>query len=343
MHLLQSIYDVLRPILFKLDAEKAHYLTLNALNILNGFGLLSERSLNLKNKNKNNISEYACLGLTFKNRVGLAAGLDKNADYVDALAKLGFGFIEVGTVTPKPQNGNSTPRLWRIEKKMSIINRMGFNNKGVDYLINNIQYCKWVKQGGIVGINIGKNALTPLNKAHEDYLICLNKVYNYASYITVNISSPNTVGLRDLQTGNNFIDLLRFIKIRQLELADKYHKYVPVLIKISPDLNIESLHAIADSLVYYKIDGIIATNTTINHTQVPDHEKQEGGLSGMLLKSQADWILTELAKYLCGQLPIIGVGGVSTADDVNEKIHLGASLVQLYTGFIYNGPKLIAK
>jgi dihydroorotate dehydrogenase len=339
MHLLQTIYNILRPALFKLDAEKAHYLSLNALNALHYSGLLSKRKLHLENQTYNSACTY--FGLNFKNRIGLAAGLDKNACYIDALAKLGFGFIEVGTVTPEPQSGNAMPRLWRVSEQLSIINRMGFNNNGVDALVRNVQKSKWVKNGGILGINIGKNAVTPLNLACNDYLICLNKVYNYASYITVNISSPNTVGLRDLQTGDSFIDLVKNIKLRQLELADKYQKYVPVLIKIAPDLNIESIHAIADNLTYHKIDGVIATNTTINQSALSENRRQEGGLSGLLLQSQANWVLRTLAMHIQDKIPIIGVGGIITSNDVHEKIRLGASLVQLYTGFIYNGPKLI--
>ncbi|MFM2343988.1 MAG: dihydroorotate dehydrogenase [Pseudomonadota bacterium] len=332
------LYNILKPLLFKLDAEVSHNLTLKSLKILNCLGLL-KLIANVSNINTNQSKQV--LGIHFKNKIGLAAGLDKNGDYIDVLGNLGFGFIEIGTVTPKPQGGNPKPRLWRIQDKNSIINKMGFNNKGVDYLVNNVKKSQWVKHGGVIGINIGKNASTSIEDANSDYLICLEKVYNYASYITVNISSPNTSGLRNLQSGDAFSALLKCIKEKQNDLSKIHSKYVPIFIKIAPDLSEQDVKFIADSLIGYKIDGVIATNTTIDKSMLPEHQRFEGGLSGNLVKNQSNYILEILAREINGKIPIIGVGGIESSQDANHKIKLGASLVQVYSGLIYQGPSLV--
>ncbi len=342
------LYNLIKPLLFKLDAELSHTLSLKFLNTLHKLKILKllckacYYTNSIPNTNQKAI-HINILGINFKNKIGLAAGLDKNGDYIDALGELGFGFIEIGTVTPKPQLGNTRPRLWRIEKYHSIINRMGFNNKGVDYLIENVRKSKWVKNGGILGINIGKNASTKIENANQDYIISLEKIYNYASYITVNISSPNTEGLRDLQSGNAFCQLLECIKSKQNELSIINNKYVPIFIKIAPDLSEADVNFIANSLILYKIDGVIAANTTIDKSMLPEQYRHEGGLSGKLLQSQSNYILKTLAEHLKGKIPIIGVGGIADPLDAVEKINLGADLVQIYSGLIYEGPRLIQK
>ena len=327
------LYNLLRSLLFKMDAEKSHHFSLHSLKAL--------KNLNLLGNTYEQNQEFKILGLNFKNKIGLAAGLDKNGEYIDALGALGFGFIEIGTVTPKAQGGNNLPRLWRLPEYESIINRMGFNNYGVDFLIKNVKNSIWVKQGGIIGINIGKNAATSLDNALTDYLICLEKVYNYASYIVVNISSPNTNNLRDLQKGNNFLELLQGLKQKQQQLNLKYQKYVPILIKIAPDLEEQEIQDIAKNLIYFEIDGVVSSNTTIDKSSLPQDLRYEGGLSGALLKNKSDNILEKLNSYINKHIPIIGVGGIMSAEDCSNKFNLGADLVQLYSGFIYNGPKLI--
>jgi dihydroorotate dehydrogenase len=280
------------------------------------------------------------MGIDFPNPVGLAAGLDKNGDYIDALAALGFGFIEIGTITPRPQAGNPQPRLFRIPEAHAIINRMGFNNLGVDHLVSQVQKAKFK---GVLGINIGKNFDTPVENAADDYVHCLEKVYDYASYVAVNISSPNTQGLRSLQTGSAFADLLQQLKQTQARLAEQYGHYVPLAVKIAPDLQDEDIEYIAEQLVQHQIDGVIATNTTITRTGIEglDLAAETGGLSGKPLKALSSYTLSRLAQALAGRIPIIGVGGISEGSDAAEKIMAGASLVQVYTGFIYQGAQLI--
>jgi len=281
------------------------------------------------------------MGLTFDNPVGLAAGLDKDGEAIDAFGAMGFGFIEVGTVTPRPQPGNDKPRLFRVIPAEGIINRMGFNNKGVDHLIENVKKSKYK---GILGINIGKNKDTPLENGKDDYLICMDKVYPYAGYIAVNISSPNTPGLRQLQYGAALDELLAALKNRQLELAEKHGKYVPLTVKIAPDLSNEEISQVAESLIRNKIDGVIATNTTLDRDMIFDmpHAAETGGLSGRPLQAKSTAFIRELAKQLNGAMPIIGVGGIDSPLAAREKLDAGAQLVQVYSGFIYKGPKLVS-
>lgn len=328
------MYALIKPLLFSLPPEIAHHLSLNGLQAL------AKLQLSPLLLSKPSHTPCEVMGLTFPNRVGLAAGLDKNGEYIDGLAALGFGFIEVGTVTPRPQAGNPSPRLFRLPQAQAIINRMGFNNHGVDALINNVKKAKF---NGILGINIGKNFDTPLEKAEQDYLVCLEKVYPYADYITVNLSSPNTKGLRELQHGQALAQLLNVLKIRQQQLTDKHDKYVPLVIKIAPDLSDDEIASIAHSLLEYKVDGVIATNTTNSRPDVADlpNGQQQGGLSGAPLYTQSTQVLRTLATQLQGQIPIIGVGGISDSHHAQAKLDAGASLVQVYTGLIYQGPALI--
>jgi len=280
------------------------------------------------------------MGIEFPNPVGLAAGLDKNGAYIDALAGQGFGFIEIGTITPRPQAGNPHPRLFRLPKAKAIINRMGFNNDGVDKLIENVKAAKFK---GVLGINIGKNADTPVEKAVDDYLICLEKVYNYASYITVNISSPNTKNLRSLQSGDALTELLETLKNRQLELAQEHQHYVPLVLKVAPDLEAEDIAFIAKQLLQYKIDGLIVTNTTLSREGVEglEHAEEAGGLSGAPVFEKSTACLAAFAEELKGQIPLIGVGGILSGADALAKKKAGASLVQVYSGLIYTGPELV--
>ena len=271
------------------------------------------------------------MGIEFPNPVGLAAGLDKNGAYIDALAAMGFGFIEIGTITPRPQAGNPQPRLFRIPEAKAIINRMGFNNDGVDQLIENVKSSKFK---GILGINIGKNADTPVENAVDDYLICLEKVYHYASYITVNISSPNTKNLRSLQSGDALTELLETLKQRQLELAEQYHHYVPLVLKVAPDLTEEDIEFIANQLLQFKIDGLIVTNTTLSRVGVESlpYGNEAGGLSGAPVFEKSTECLRQFAKRLNGQIPLIGVGGITQGEHALAKKDAGASLVQIYSG-----------
>ncbi|SDY34471.1 quinone-dependent dihydroorotate dehydrogenase [Nitrosomonas sp. Nm58] len=326
------LYRLLRPLLFTLDPETAHTLSLSALRHLQNSGLLPGRSFACKPRK--------IMGLDFPNPVGLAAGLDKDGAYIDALAKLGFGFIEVGTVTPRPQPGNPRPRLFRLPQAHAIINRMGFNNHGVDHLIENIKRSNFQ---GILGINIGKNFDTPVDKAAEDYLICLHKIYRYASYVTINISSPNTRNLRQLQNTAELDHLLHILKTEQTKLSDQHGKYTPLVVKIAPDLELPQLEAIALLLMKYRIDGVIATNTTISRQNL-DHlplSRETGGLSGAPLKTLSTQVIKKLHGLLQEAIPIIGVGGIMSAEDAKEKIEAGANLIQIYTGLIYHGPDLI--
>jgi len=282
------------------------------------------------------------MGLTFKNKLGTAAGIDKNGEYINALSKIGFGFIEVGTVTPLPQLGNPKPRIFRIISMEGIINRMGFNNLGIDNLINNIKKSNFK---GIIGVNIGKNKNTSIQNAIDDYLICMEKIYCHASYIAINISSPNTANLRNLQYGILFEDLLYKIKKKQNQLYKKYLKYVPIAIKISPDLSIKEVIHISKQLIKYEIDAVIATNTTSDHSLISTskNHSQEGGLSGLPLQKKSTDIISMLSKNLQKKIPIIGVGGINSINSAKEKITSGATLIQLYSGLVYHGPKLIKK
>ena len=282
------------------------------------------------------------MGLEFPNAVGLAAGLDKNAAHIDALAALGFGHIEVGTVTPRPQSGNPKPRLFRLPAAQAIINRMGFNNLGVDALVRNVQ-CSAYR--GILGINIGKNKDTPNAQAVEDYLLCLDKVYAHASYVTVNISSPNTQHLRELQKDEALDALLSSIKLRQAALAQQHGKYVPIALKIAPDLDDSQIAAIAALLMVHQVDAVIATNTTLARHAVHGlpHATEAGGLSGVPVRDASVRVVRALARHLRGAVPIIGVGGIVSGDDAVDKIAAGAQLVQLYTGLVYRGPRLISE
>ncbi|HEY8328294.1 MAG TPA: quinone-dependent dihydroorotate dehydrogenase [Rhodanobacter sp.] len=330
------MYDILRPLLFKLDAETAHRATLYALGVAQRSGFsqwIAKPPADLPTK---------VFGITFPNPVGLAAGLDKNAEHLDALDALGFGFIEVGTVTPKPQPGNDRPRLFRLPRHEAIINRMGFNNAGVDALVRNVQQSSY---HGVLGINIGKNKDTPNEKAVSDYLLCLTRVYEHASYVTVNISSPNTQGLRDLQeeaTLRRFISVLREAQER---LGSQHGRRKPMLLKIAPDLGEAELDAIAEVLLHTGIDGVICSNTTIDHAAVADdpHGSEVGGLSGKPLFDRSTAVLTGMHRRLQGRIPLIGVGGILDGSDAAEKMEMGASLVQLYSGLIYRGPPLVAE
>jgi len=326
--------QLIRSLLFKFDAEFSHDLTLKALSLSNKIGLLS--FLNPPNPCK----LRTVMGIPFQNPVGLAAGLDKNANHIDALGKLGFGFIEVGTITPRPQLGNPKPRLFRLPEVQGIINRFGFNNVGLDAAVENIRLSKYK---GVLGINIGKNFDTPIERAGEDYLLCMKKVYQYANYIAVNISSPNTKNLRDLQETKALNILLAQLKDEQTRLADYYGRYVPIALKISPDLTNKHLDAISKSIIKNRIDGVIATNTTISRELVSDlfNGKEAGGMSGKPLFKLSNSIIRELHARLQGEVPIIGVGGIFSGEDALEKINAGAELVQIYSGLVYQGRKLV--
>ena len=328
------MYDFLRPLLFKLDPEVAHGLTLYGLGVAQRSGFahwLAKRPADLPT---------TAFGITFPNPVGLAAGLDKNADHLDALATLGFGFIEVGTVTPRPQPGNDKPRMFRLAGHEAIINRLGFNNGGVEALVSNVQKAAY---RGVLGINIGKNKDTPNERAVDDYLICLRRVYEHASYITVNISSPNTQGLRDLQEEATLRRFITTLHEAQEQLGSQQGKRKPMLLKIAPDLAEAELDAIAEVLLDTGIDGIICTNTSIDHASVADDPQsaEMGGLSGKPLFDRATAVLAGMSKRLQGRIPLVGVGGILDGSNAAEKVEAGAALVQIYSGLIYRGPQLV--
>ena len=329
-------YPLLRPLLFSLDAEIAHNLTLNGLDFIHALGFTRMLGQHIE------CEPRSVMGIRFPNAVGLAAGLDKNGAHIEALSDLGFGFLEIGTITPRPQQGNPKPRIFRLPSAQGIINRMGFNNDGVDKLIENVDRANYK---GVLGINIGKNADTPIENAADDYLTCLRKVYTRATYITVNISSPNTKNLRQLQQSDELDNLLAQLKAEQTVLADKYGKYVPIALKIAPDLDTPQVQDIAAKLLKHKFDGVIATNTTLSRTGVESlkHGNETGGLSGAPVRAKSTRVIRELATALDGALPIIGVGGILGGDDAKEKIQAGASLVQLYSGLIYRGPELVSE
>ncbi|WP_163922993.1 quinone-dependent dihydroorotate dehydrogenase [Photobacterium sp. Alg240-V54] len=328
------LYRIARSAIFQLDAEKAHDLAIQ------NFSRFTGTPLDLFYRQHVPERPVEVMGITFKNPVGLAAGLDKNGECIDAFGAMGFGFVEVGTVTPRPQSGNDKPRLFRLIPAEGIINRFGFNNLGVDNLVENVKKSTY---DGVIGINIGKNKDTPIEKGAEDYLICMEKVYQYAGYIAVNISSPNTPGLRSLQYGEALDDLLAQLKQKQAELAEKHGKYVPLALKIAPDLDDQEIVQVCESLIRNKIDGVIGTNTTLDRTMVEgmDHCDEMGGLSGRPLQNKSTDVIRKMAIALNGALPIIGVGGIDSAMAAREKIHAGAQLVQVYTGFIYHGPRLV--
>lgn len=335
MSLLLHTYGLIRPILFHLEAEKAHELTLKSLDKVHQIAAtLIRQELYLPT---------SLMGLKLKNPVGLAAGLDKNGAHIDALGALGFGFVEVGTVTPEPQTGNPKPRLFRIPAKESLINRFGFNNAGLGQFIKNVQQSQWRNDGGILGLNIGKNANTPIGQATEDYLKGLDGVYAHADYITVNISSPNTQNLRELQAENELLLLLNALNNRRAELHAELGRYVPIAVKIAPDMDEAQVDSIAAAVHQCQIDGIIATNTTLSreYVSMQPHAKEQGGLSGPAVHELSLRVIERLRQQLGANYPIIGVGGINSGIEAVEKVQAGANAIQLYTGLIYQGPLLI--
>ena len=331
------LYALARPLLFSLDPETAHNVTLPALRRAAALGLTG-----IVRKPKPD--PRTVMGITFPNPVGLAAGLDKDGAYIDGLAALGFGSIEIGTVTPRAQPGNPRPRMFRLPAARGIINRMGFNNGGVDAFVANVQSSRFYQERqGVLGLNIGKNADTPIERAADDYLACLRKVYPYASYVTVNISSPNTKNLRQLQGASELDALLSQLKEEQTRLADKYGHYVPLALKIAPDVDGDQIRNIGGALVRHGIDGVIATNTTLARRDVEGmrHAAEQGGLSGAPVFEQSNIVIRALRAEVGDAVPIIGVGGILSGRDAKAKIDAGAQLVQLYSGLIYRGPALV--
>lgn len=331
------LYAFARPFLFSLDPEAAHNLALPWLKRAAALGLT--KALPQPKSDPRTV-----MGISFPNPVGLAAGLDKDGAYIDGLASLGFGFIEIGTVTPRAQPGNPKPRMFRLPQAKAIINRMGFNNGGVDAFVANVQASTFYQnKEGILGLNIGKNADTPIERAADDYLLCLEKVYPYAHYVTVNISSPNTKNLRQLQGGSELDALLARLKDAQHRLADQHMRYVPIALKIAPDIDDEQIKTIAAALLRHKMDAVIATNTTISRDSVKGlpHAEEAGGLSGAPVFELSNTVIRGLKKELGNALPIIGVGGILSGRDAQAKMDAGASLVQLYSGLIYRGPALV--
>ena len=331
---MNTLYPVVRPLLFSLDAEQAHTLTLKSLNALNSLHIQPTASYNSTPTN--------ILGLQFANPLGLAAGLDKNGDYIDSLGALGFGFIELGTITPRPQAGNPKPRMFRLPKAKAVINRMGFNNKGVDHLVAQVKKRRF---RGICGINIGKNFDTPLENAHEDYLTCFDKVYQYADYIVVNVSSPNTKGLRDLQQSDSLAKIISVLLESRESKQTEVGKKVPILVKFAPDLSDGDLQEVGHLCQELQVDGIIATNTTISRTAVEglEHSEEKGGLSGAPLTQRSQQAVRALRQAVGPDYPIIGVGGILSGADAKAMVDAGANLVQVYTGLVYRGPALISE
>ena len=329
------MYSIFRKAAFTLSPETAHELTIDA------FSALSRLNLTGLIPGPKAQKPVHAFGLEFPNAVGLAAGLDKNGEAIDALGAFGFGFIEVGTVTPKPQPGNPVPRLFRLPEKEGIINRMGFNNKGVDYLVEQVKRASYQ---GVIGINIGKNKDTPEEEAAADYLYCLERVYEVADYVAINLSSPNTPGLRELQFGDNLKNLLQALQQRQREL-DETLAHTPILVKIAPDLSEQEITDLATTFNDMQIEGVIATNTTVTRDTVAgsQHADEAGGLSGTPVREQANAVIKRFREQLAESIPMIGVGGVMSEHDVEEKLKLGADLVQIYSGFIYQGPGLVKR
>lgn len=327
------MYGLARKVLFAMPPELSHEVALDWMGAAHRLGLLK---LFASQPQK----PVEVMGLKFANPVGMAAGLDKNGDYFNALGDLGFGFVEIGTVTPKAQEGNPQPRLFRLAEHNAIINRMGFNNKGVDHLVAQVKKRTF---GGVLGINIGKNKTTPDTHALDDYLICLRAVYPYADYVTVNISSPNTPGLRSLQFGESLSQLVAGVKAEQKRLADQHGRYVPIAVKIAPDMNDDEIRSVAATLQDHRIDAIIATNTTLSRqgVETSPFAAETGGLSGAPVRDMSTHVIKVLADYLEGGIPIIGVGGILNGDDAKAKFAAGAKMVQIYSGFIYRGPELI--
>jgi len=327
-------YRALRDLLFLLPAETSHHLSLTSMD------WLQRLQLSPLMAREQVIDPVTVMGIRFPNRVGLAAGLDKDARCIDGLGAMGFGFLEVGTVTPKPQAGNPTPRLFRLPRKRALINRMGFNNDGVEVMCERIRRARF---NGVLGINIGKNALTPVDNALDDYALCLREVYDLASYIVVNISSPNTPGLRNLQHEAELGRLLAGLKEEHTRLVEQHEKYVPLVVKIAPDMTDVEAKQVVRQLLEFDLDGVIVTNTTISREGLAGEPlaSQAGGLSGAPLRELANHMLSLVAAEVGNDMAIIGVGGIMTAEDAAEKIRLGAHLVQTYTGFIYEGPELI--
>ncbi|WP_166263776.1 quinone-dependent dihydroorotate dehydrogenase [Marinobacter caseinilyticus] len=328
------MYGLIRNLLFRLPPEQAHAVALTSLDVAEKLGLSGLLSSPVT------ATPVNVMGLTFPNAVGLAAGLDKDGDHVDALGALGFGFIEIGTVTPLPQPGNPKPRMFRLPEHQAIINRMGFNNKGLDHLLNRVDRMRY---RGILGINVGKNALTPVENAESDYRKGIAAVYSRADYITVNVSSPNTPGLRDLQFGDSLVRLLEAIKDEQLSQQSTQGVYVPIAVKIAPDMDDEGIRFVARVLTDTGMDGVIATNTTVSREAVANHPlaSESGGLSGLPVRQPSVRVIQALSAELGSRIPIIGVGGIMDGASAVEKIEAGAKLVQIYTGFIYRGPGLI--
>ncbi|XBC37483.1 MAG: quinone-dependent dihydroorotate dehydrogenase [Buchnera aphidicola (Meitanaphis elongallis)] len=328
------MYKLIRNILFQLEPETSHALVLNYLKLKTYFNIKNI------NSNKHLYKPVKLMGLHFRNILGLAAGLDKNGTYIDSFAKMGFGFIEIGTVTPKPQNGNNTPRLFRITPANAFINRMGFNNYGIDQIALNL---KKVIFKGIIGVNIGKNKHTPIEKGVIDYIYCMKRIYHLSSYIAINISSPNTKKLRELQYGKLFEKLLIGVKHTQEKLSKIYKKHVPIAIKISPDLSEQEIINISNNLIKYDIEAVIATNTTLDFSLIKGlkHSTELGGLSGQPLQSKSTNIIKILNKTLKNKVVVIGVGGIDSLISAKEKINSGAHLLQLYSSLIYQGPKIV--
>ena len=332
-----NLYPLARTFLFNLDPETAHDLTLNQL------AQTQNTFLDRAYRQPWIADPVQLAGLTFPNRVGMAAGLDKNARCIDGLGAMGFGFVEVGTVTPLPQPGNEKPRMFRLPEAKALINRLGFNNQGLEAFVANVKKSKFRSQGRLLGLNIGKNASTPIERATDDYLIGLSGVYEHADYVAVNISSPNTKNLRSLQTDEALDQLLSALNERKMALADTHQKRVPVFLKIAPDLDDAQVAVIAQSLVKHQMDGVIATNTTLSRDAVKGmpHCDEAGGLSGSPVLAGSNRVIRLLRQHLGTQFPIIGVGGILSGYDAVSKIEAGADVVQIYTGLIYKGPALV--
>lgn len=333
-----SIYalypSLVRPFLFCLDPENAHSLIINLGKVL------SKEPFRTIFSQRVNEQHIEFMGLEFKNQLGLAAGMDKNGDCIDYFGSLGFGHIEVGTVTPKPQSGNSRPRMFRVKKAHGLINRMGFNNKGVDYLVKNLVKRKY---DGILGVSIGKNETTPLERASEDYLICMRKVYPHCDYIAINVSCPNTPGLTALQEAAPLVELLTILKNEQKKLTSDFGKYVPLVVKIAPDLEDNQIEVICNTCLKLEIDGISCTNTTTQRDVIygMEHASEWGGLSGEPLRELSTRVLRKVRSYVGEDYPIIGLGGIDGVISAREKLSAGAGIIQLYSSFVYQGPQVI--
>jgi dihydroorotate dehydrogenase len=331
-----DLYPLFRPLLFAADPEAAHAATFAALDKAAAVGLAQLLAPRVPD------DPVTAMGITFPNRVGLAAGLDKNAAHLRGLAALGFGFLEAGTVTPRPQPGNPRPRMFRIEQAQALVNRLGFNNDGVERFVRNVAASGY---RGVLGVNLGRNFDTPNERAADDYVAGLRAVHAIAHYVTINVSSPNTKGLRDLQSEAALADLLGVLVKERDALAARHGRVVPLVVKIAPDLGDDAVRGVARTLVAARVDGVVATNTTLARDAVRGlpHADEAGGLSGAPVRERADHVIRTLADALAGALPIIGVGGILSGEDARAKIAAGATLVQLYTGLVYRGPALVAE